>query len=257
MAYNKKWKPYIISFVLLASMWSCIATNLTETEISDEKIYQRVDEKPAFPGCEHIEHEDKKWHCSVNKARSFIYNNLEYPAEYIGKGGGMLTICFVVDKKGNVIDSGIYKDPNGLGHIVLKTLPMMPRWIPGKRAGVPVNTERSLTIDVDERQYIVSDSYEPLKSGNGNLIAPAEMAYFVECEGMTKGEKEMCNKRYIAKKKPSIFGSNFNSISRNYYMRTDYPTLTFVVTKEGNITNIKAGCSDKSYSKFLENKLRS
>lgn len=230
------------------------AEEVTKIE-SNEKIYQRVDEKPAFPGCEDIEHEDKKRHCSVNKVRSFIYNNLEYPVEYIGKGGGMLTICFVVDKNGNVVDSGVYKDPNGLGDIVLKALPMMPRWIPGKRAGIPVNTEMYLTIDVDERQYIVSDSYEPLKSDDGNLIAPMEMAYFVGCEGMTNGEKEMCNKRHIVKRR-SIFANDHVSLSRNYYMRADHPTLTFVVTKKGNITNIKAGCREERYNKFLEDKLR-
>lgn len=223
---------------------------------SDEKIYQRVDEKPAFPSCEDIEHEDKKKHCSVNKVRSFIYNNFEYPAEYIGKGGGILTICFVIDKNGNVVDPGVYKDPNNLGDIVLKALPMMPPWIPGKRAGVPVNTEMYLTIDVDERQYIVSDSYDPLKSDDGNLIAPMEMAYFVGCEGMTNGEKEMCNKRHITKKKHNIYGSDHVSLFRNYYMRADHPTLTFVVTKQGNIANIKAGCREESYNKFLEDKLR-
>ncbi len=222
---------------------------------SDEKIYQSVDEKPAFPGCEDIEHEDKKWHCSVNKARSFIYDNLEYPAAYIGKGGGMVHVRFVVDKDGNVVNPEIYKDPNGLGDIVLKTFPMMPHWIPGKRAGVAVNTEMFLTIDVDERQYIVSDKYEPLKSGDGNLITPKEMAYFVACEGMTNGEKEMCNKRHIVKRR-SIFANDHVSLSRNYYMSADYNTLTFVVTKEGKITNIEAGCFKEDYNIFLENRLK-
>jgi len=257
MTHNKKWKAYIIPFVFLVSMWSCISTNVTETEISDEKIYKEDDVIPYFPGCENISEDIYgKWRCSLEKAKSFIYENLEYPGASVGKGGDVVAIYFVVDKKGHVVNPEINYDSNGLGNAVIKALQKMPRWIPATKEGAPVHAKRYLPIRIDERQYIVSDKSEPLKSGDGYFIVPQKMAYFTACEGMTDGEKYICNKRYINQYVNSrIYGGN------NVSVYTDVATnnskyLKFQVNKEGNITNIRAQCGGETENKLVKNKLK-
>ncbi len=219
---------------------------IVKTEKSNEKIYKQDDIIPYFPGCENIGKDIyDKWRCSIEKAKGFIYDNLEYPATYIGKGGGVVHIRFVVDKEGNVINPEIYQASNGFEDAVLKAFKKMPRWIPATNAGVPVNAERILLIHIDEKQYIISDKSEPLKSDDGYFIVPEKMAYFTKCEDVTDGEKHVCNKKYISHYvNPKIYGGMSISLYKNDTTKSD-SYLKFIVNKEGNITNIRTKCGNE------------
>jgi len=110
-------------------------------------------------------------------------------------------------------------------------------------------------MEFDEKQYIVSDTSEPLKSDDGNFISPQEMAYFTTCEGMTDKEKQLCNKRYISQYANSrIYHAGGVSLDRR-----DTPgnwSLRFMVDKEGNVTNIEAQCEQERENKIVESKLK-
>lgn len=253
MTYNKKWKSYILPFVFLVSMWSCVGTNLTESEISDEKIYKQLDVMPYFPDCKNIDDEDKRQHCSIIKTRGFIYDNLEYPVEWIGKGGGKVSIRFVVNREGDIVNPEILYDSNGFGEAVIKALETMPRWIPYTKAGVPIDITRHLYIDIDEKQYLVSDTSETLKSDEGNFTVPKKMAYVTECKGMTDGNKQVCNKQHISQ--CLIYGGINIGLYRDDTGENHQTFLKFTVDREGNITNIKTQCGDEHEKKLIKEKL--
>jgi len=291
MTYNKRQKPYIkgkgtprrrssfvgsllkvlLPLVLLTSALMCADMNLeaerktipktSEPKISDKKIHRHVEVMPHFPDCENInytEHERKE--CTREKVNDFIYNNLEYPVEYIGKGGGTVVINFVVDKEGNIVNPEIFHDKSSFGDAVMKTFKTMPRWIPGKHMGVPVDVEEYIRIDIDEKQYLVSDTAEPLKSDDGNFIAAEKMAYFTDCKGMTDAYKEACNKKYIVQYVNSkLLNSNTIEIKRGGGpIGSCHRYLSFVIDKEGNITNIKAQCRQENActNEYVQNALK-
>ena len=287
MTYNKRQKPYIkgkgtsrrrssfvgsllkvsLPLVLLTGVLMFAKMNLeaerkaisktSEPKISGKKIHRQADVMPYFPDREHVENKDRSQHSSIRNAKGFIYDNLEYPIEYIGKGGGKVNISFVVDKEGNVVNPEILHDSNGFGDAVMKALQAMPPWIPGKKAGVPVDFVRHLYVDIDERQYLVTDTSKPLKSDAGNFIIPEKMAYITKCEGMTDGNKQVCNKQYIRQHiSPGIYGGSTISLNRSDNIKDSSTYLKFMVNKEGNITKIKAECGNEDKNKIVESRLK-
>lgn len=237
---------------------SCISTNLSESEISNEKIYTNSEIPPCFSGCSKTDwNRHEKMNCTKEKVNDFIYSHLEYPQKSIGKKGGYVTIQFVIDKQGNIINLEIVRDKNGFGDAVLKVFKNMPRWTPGIHMGVPVHVKKYLSIRIEEEQYLMSDTFEPLKSDDGNFVGADKMAYFSKCEGIDDSNKHKCNKRYTVRHVNNSSNSLIE-LGHSGPLGSCLHYLSFVVDKEGNVTNAEAGCGQPVYrNKAVEKALNS
>lgn len=108
------------------------------TTISPEdnyEIFVVIDEDASFPGGE--------------KARiKFISENLKYPIDARKKNiEGTVYIAFVIEKDGSISNAKILRDiGGGLGEEALRVVKMMPKWIPGKNKGEPVQVKFSMPV---------------------------------------------------------------------------------------------------------------
>lgn len=109
-----------------------------------EKVVEPVKEKgpvtiaevmPQFPGGE-------------KEMYSYINTNLKYPTVAQENGTqGKVTIRFVVGKSGEILDAQILKGFDiACDKEALRVVKSMPRWIPGKQNGVPVQVYFTLPI---------------------------------------------------------------------------------------------------------------
>ena len=107
-----------------------------ECKSDTEKIFTKPDKMPAFPG-------------GVKKMQQFIVANLEFP--HIGKSildvNGTVIVQFVVGKDGKIRRVRATKSIGaGCDEKAIKVIRKMPKWIPGKKNGVPVSVQLSLPI---------------------------------------------------------------------------------------------------------------
>ena len=80
----------------------------------------------------------------------YMAANLIYPSDNIGTNArGKVVTKFVVDKNGNIQDVrvAVQSSPSIDGEAV-RLIKMMPRWIPGKNHGVPVNVSVTLPMTI-------------------------------------------------------------------------------------------------------------
>ena len=110
-----------------------------------------VDEKPRFPGCEHLADQEQE-DCSNNNLVSYVRGHILYPEIVKLKGvSGMCVASFVVTKEGTIKDIKILKTPDPLiGDQVKKAVESMNgnniKWHPGLKNGEPVNTMLTLPV---------------------------------------------------------------------------------------------------------------
>lgn len=102
---------------------------------SEEKVYSIVDEMPQFVGGD-------------SAMYAFIGRNLRYPREALSKNiTGKVYVSFIVNKTGNVTNVGVLKYiGGGCDEEVIRLIESMPKWIPGKQNGIPVNVRLNLPV---------------------------------------------------------------------------------------------------------------
>ncbi|WP_247236047.1 TonB family protein [Telluribacter sp. SYSU D00476] len=115
------------------------ATDKSTTEASfgvNGPVFTVVEEQPQFPG-------------GLEAMYKFLGENIKYP-EAAAKANvqGKVFLAFVVSAEGEIRDIQILK---GLGYGAdaesVRVLKQMPRWIPGKQSGQPVNVKYNLPIN--------------------------------------------------------------------------------------------------------------
>ena len=117
------------------------------------KVVKVVEQMPRFPGCEHLagtEAEKKK--CADKKMFTFIYKNLQYPAEAIEqKIEGQVVVQFVVEPNGYVSSPEIIKDiGGGCGAEAVRLILLMNKkriqWTPSSSRGPAVSFQLLVPI---------------------------------------------------------------------------------------------------------------
>ena len=96
--------------------------------VSEEHIYQVVEENPEFPG-------------GHKEAIKFLSKNINYPKACQEKGiQGRVIVQFIVTKEGDIKDPVVVRgvDPQ-LDEEALRVIKAMPKWKPGKQKGKAVN----------------------------------------------------------------------------------------------------------------------
>ena len=99
------------------------------------KVYDIVEQMPSFPG-------------GLEELYKWIDSNVQYPAVAWENGiEGRVIVKFIVEKDGSLSDSTIIHSVHPLvDREALRLVGQMPKWNPGKRAGIPVRVRYCLPI---------------------------------------------------------------------------------------------------------------
>jgi len=99
------------------------------------KVYDLVDEMPSFPG-------------GLEELYKWIDNNVQYPAVARENGiEGRVILKFIVEKDRSLSDSTVIHSVHPMvDREALRLVGQMPKWNPGKRAGIPVRVRCCLPI---------------------------------------------------------------------------------------------------------------
>lgn len=104
-------------------------------EISDNEIFQVVEEMPEFPG-------------GMDELMKFMQKNIKYPKEAQDRGiQGRVIVQFVINTDGSICNEVIVKsvDPQ-LDAEAIRLLRSMPNWKPGKQRGKNVRVKFTLPV---------------------------------------------------------------------------------------------------------------
>ena len=99
------------------------------------KVYDLVDEMPSFPG-------------GPAELMKWLSSHVQYPAIAIDICiQGTVTVAFIVEPDGSVSNAKLVRsvDPY-IDQEALRVVRQMPKWNPGKRAGIPVRVRYCLPI---------------------------------------------------------------------------------------------------------------
>ncbi len=106
-----------------------------EEEDSDDQIFMVVEDMPEFPG-------------GTAALLKYISKNVIYPVICQENGiQGMVSVSFVVDEKGEVINVKAFhgSDPN-LEREAIRVVKSLPKWKPGKQRGRAVKVSYSVPV---------------------------------------------------------------------------------------------------------------
>ncbi len=111
------------------------AINVPETSTKEDSVFIVVDQMPKFPGGEVA-------------LRQFIARGITYPDDAKKAGiQGKVIVKFVVDKKGNVVNSKIFSGVSpSIDKEALRVINTMPKWEPGKNKGKTVAVQYTMPI---------------------------------------------------------------------------------------------------------------
>lgn len=112
-----------------------IAPRTDQTAPAENVVFEVVEEMPTFPG-------------GQQELMKFLTQSVKYPLEAQKNGiQGRVIIQFVVDKEGNIDKSVIVRKVSPeIDAEALRVINSMPRWIPGKQRGKPVNVRYTVPV---------------------------------------------------------------------------------------------------------------
>ena len=135
--FNRLHFVALSAILLLASGNANAQSNAKSATVHGENnpVFINVDPVPVFPG-------------GQAALMKFINENLRYPAAAIENGiQGRVVVQFVIKKDGSVGDVKVIRgiDPT-LDQEAIRVCKTLPKFIPGKQNGIPVNVWFTLPI---------------------------------------------------------------------------------------------------------------
>lgn len=205
---------------------------ITKLDTVKEDTFIVVEKPPRFPGGE-------------DARIRFLAENIRYPQEARQKFiYGTVYISFVVSKTGDITDVKILRGIHpSIDEESVRVIKLMPKWEPGTQYGKPVNVQYNMPIkfslpsverqDEEERKKIAISNYTEITDSNnaskenfsGDVLAVVE-----EMPQFPGGENERIE--FLRKNIRYPRDAMENNIQGIVY-------LTFVITREGNIEDIK------------------
>lgn len=106
-----------------------------EPDYNEVNEFDRVDEKPTFPGGERA-------------MKSFLRSNIKYPIVAQENGEqGCVFVQFIIEKDGSISDVKISRsDAPSLDEEAMRVIKAMPKWNPGKLNGIPVRVKNEVPV---------------------------------------------------------------------------------------------------------------
>ncbi len=163
---------------------SAVGTFKPETEnAKDTKVYDVPETMPEFPG-------------GTQALMEYIRNNIKWPDEESSVQGRVI-VSFVVEKDGSISNAKVVKSVHpAFDAEALRVVNGMPKWIPGKQNGEPVNTKYVMPV------IFKSDQATPAKSTHnvtGTYTPNEATGIFTPDESKFKGSVT-----YVEKKKNNL-----------------------------------------------------
>lgn len=121
-----------------------------DEDIIEEVPFAVIEEAPIYPGCKGSKAQRKK--CLQQKIRELVYKN--YNVELSGElglepGKKKIYVLFKIDYKGNVVDVRARGPHKRLEKEAIRVVKMLPKMIPAKQRGKPVNIKYTLPITLE------------------------------------------------------------------------------------------------------------
>ena len=115
-------------FILILGFTTLTTARAQNTDTPCGKVFHVVEQMPQFPG-------------GQAAMMKFIADSLRYPS-VVCTGGveGRIVVRFVVDCEGNIVNPLVVRSVDPLlDREAIRLVKSMPKWIPGKQNGEPVN----------------------------------------------------------------------------------------------------------------------
>ena len=108
---------------------------VVKTGEEEQKVYNRVEEPPQFPG-------------GMEALIAHIADNLKYPKAAKEAGvEGTVYVSFVVSEEGSCVDEKILRGIHpACNEEAMRVVSTMPKWTPGKQKGKAVRVQYTLPI---------------------------------------------------------------------------------------------------------------
>lgn len=115
-------------FFLILGFTALTTARAQNTDTPCCKVYQVVEQMPQFPG-------------GQAAMMKFIADSLRYPSVSCEhRIEGRVVVQFVVDCEGNILNPLVVRSVDPLlDREVIRLVKLMPKWIPGRQNGKPVN----------------------------------------------------------------------------------------------------------------------
>ena len=188
-----------------------------DEEKEDNNVYTEVDKKPEFPG-------------GYPALYKFIADHLKYPeSAKMKRIQGKVLVKFIVGKQGEVenpeIVKGVTPDIDAEAIRVVKSL---PKWIPGSHKGKKVRVASTVSVNFKlDEQPVVNEMPKTQEDGNEIYFIVEKMPEFPGCSDIYP-----CVDKYLAENIKYPEEAKAKGLSGKVWVQ-------FVVTKEGNVANIK------------------
>jgi len=125
-----------------------IIEDFGEEEVEEEQLdFFKLEDKPCFPSCSSLP-KAERGDCTQQEIIKYVVGNVKYPPLAKDAGiSGTVFVGFVIQKDGSIDDvevlRGVHPD---LDKEALRAIKSLPKFIPGKQRGKPVNVPYSLPI---------------------------------------------------------------------------------------------------------------
>ncbi|NND94365.1 MAG: TonB family protein [Flavobacteriales bacterium] len=154
LAQSLRWFSGILvaAFAMMCMSWTNFegVPNLgLPIDVAKEKVYEKVDEMPKFPGCENEKLSKKEMKsCAQGKLIEFMIAEVKYPKAAAKEGiEGKTLVKFIVSKDGSIRNAEVLESSEpSLDAEALRVVNAMPNWIPGIHEGKKVNVSIVLPI---------------------------------------------------------------------------------------------------------------
>ena len=188
-----------------------------DEEKEDNNVYTEVDKKPEFPG-------------EYSALYKFIADHLKYPEmSKMKRIQGKVLVRFIVGKQGEVenpeIVKGVAPDLDAEAIRVVKSL---PKWIPGSHKGKNVRVESTVSVNFKlDEQPIVNEMPKSLDDDDNQIFL------FVEKMPEFPGATDIfAVSKFLSENIKYPDEAKAKGLSGTVWVQ-------FVVTKEGNVANIR------------------
>lgn len=197
---------------LLLTLTLCTGSALAQDfSTSNDKIYTAVEQMPQFPGGD-------------SKLMKYISENIKYP-ETDECVDGQVIVQFVVTKTGEVGDVKIVRHLHPMfDEEAVRVVKSLPKFIPGRMNGVPVNVWYTLPVRFHMKHIIQTNP------------VPNEKVYEVTMPQFPKGEETLMK----------LIADNFQP-PFEYHGEKCNVTVKIEVTKTGEIGEVRIIESDSDY----------
>jgi protein TonB len=122
----------------------------TPEMVIEEKVFTIVERMPVFMGCEHIENDEERDQCTVEKMYSQLEEFQQFPREAVEMGiTGTVYISFVIDQNGKVTNVNVLKGVRGgkmLDKEAERMVALLPTFVPGQQRMKNVSVRYNIPI---------------------------------------------------------------------------------------------------------------